>query len=163
MLEAIATTFALDVPNIALLVVPATASVRRVIFELNQLGVNAHGLDLVDNEAGREHLLSKNSDVPDENPTLLVSTLATIRGIDFPALTHVFLLRLPEVRAGDVYVHVAGRVGRFGRQGKVITVVEGRREDEGKKGKVVVKDESKKMGMTLKKLGIQATKLEHFD
>ncbi|OAX44180.1 P-loop containing nucleoside triphosphate hydrolase protein, partial [Rhizopogon vinicolor AM-OR11-026] len=163
MLEAVATTFALDVPNIALLVVPATASIRRVIFELNQLGVNAHGLDLVDNEAGREHLLSKNGDTPDENPTLLVSTLATTRGIDFPSLTHVFLLGLPEERAGDVYVHVAGRVGRFGRQGKVITVVEGDREEQGKKGKVVVRDDSKKMGMTLKKLGIRATKLDHFD
>ncbi|KAG1749885.1 P-loop containing nucleoside triphosphate hydrolase protein [Suillus paluster] len=163
MLEAVASAFALDVPNIALLVVPATTSVRRVIFELNQLGVNAHGLDLVDNEAGRVHLLSKNSDIPDENPTLLVSTLATTRGIDFPALTHVFLLGLPEGRAGDVYQHVAGRVGRFGRQGKVITVLEGRREDEGKKGKVSVRDDSRKMEMTLKKLGIPVTKVEHFD
>ncbi|KAG1757687.1 P-loop containing nucleoside triphosphate hydrolase protein [Suillus lakei] len=147
----------------ALLVVPATTSVRRVIFELNQLGVNAHGLDLVDNEAGRAHLLSKNSDIPDENPTLLVSTLATTRGIDFPALTHVFLLGLPEGRTGDVYQHVAGRVGRFGRRGKVITILEGRRENEGKKGKVSVRDDSKKMDMMLKKLGIPATKLEHFD
>jgi superfamily II DNA/RNA helicase len=163
MLEAVASAFALDVPNIALLVVPATTSVGRVIFELNQLGVNAHGLDLVDNEAGRAHLLSKNKDIPDENPTLLVSTLATTRGIDFPALTHVFLLGLPEGRAGDVYQHVAGRVGRFGRRGKVITIVEGRRENEGNNGKVCVKDDSKKMAIMLKKLGIGATKLEHFD
>lgn len=163
MLEAVASAFALDVPNIALLVVPATTSVRRVIFELNQLGVNAHGLDLVDNEAGRAHLLSKDRDIPDENPTLLVSTLATTRGIDFPALTHVFLLGLPEGRAGDVYQHVAGRVGRFGRRGKVITIVEGRRENEEKNGKVCVRDDSKKMDVMLKKLGIGATKLEHFD
>ncbi|KAG1875647.1 P-loop containing nucleoside triphosphate hydrolase protein [Suillus subalutaceus] len=163
MLEAVASAFALDVPNIALLVVPATTSVRRVIFDLKQLGVNAHGLDLVDNEAGRGHLLSKDRDIPDENPTLLVSTLATTRGIDFPALTHVFLLGLPEGRAGDVYQHVAGRVGRFGRRGKVITIVEGRRENEGERGKVCVRDDSKKMDIMLKKLGIGATKLEHFD
>ncbi|KAG1866452.1 P-loop containing nucleoside triphosphate hydrolase protein [Suillus tomentosus] len=163
MLEAVASAFALDVPNIALLVLPATTSVRRVIFELNQLGVNAHSLDLVDNEAGRAHLLSKDRDIPDENPTLLVSTLATTRGIDFPALTHVFLLGLPEERAGDVYQHVAGRVGRFGRRGKVITIVEGRRESEGKNGKVCVRDDSKKMDIMLKKLGISTTKLEHFD
>ncbi|KAG2369431.1 P-loop containing nucleoside triphosphate hydrolase protein [Suillus spraguei] len=162
-LEAVASTFALDVPNIALVVIPATTSVRRVIFELNQLGVNAHGLDLVDNEAGRAHLLSKDKDIPDENPTLLVSTLATTRGIDFPALTHVFLLGLPEGRAGDVYQHVAGRVGRFGRRGKVITIVEGRRENEGKNGKVCVRDDSKKMDIMLKKLGISVTRLEHFD
>ncbi|KAG2159743.1 P-loop containing nucleoside triphosphate hydrolase protein [Suillus bovinus] len=163
MLEAVASTFALDVPNIALLVLPATTSVRRVIFELNQLGVNAHSLNLVDNEAGRAHLLSKDRNIPDENPTLLVSTLATTRGIDFPALTHVFLLGLPEGGAGDVYQHVAGRVGRFGRQGKVITIVEGRRESEGKNGKVCVRDDSKKMDIMLKKLGIGATRLEHFD
>lgn len=45
MLEAVAAAFALDVPHIALLVLPATAAVRKVIFELRQLGVNAQPFD----------------------------------------------------------------------------------------------------------------------
>ncbi|KAH7883486.1 hypothetical protein F5I97DRAFT_1929759 [Phlebopus sp. FC_14] len=162
-LEAIATTFALDVPRAALLVLPATAPVHKVVFELRQLGVDAHALDLVTNGTCRAQLLSRNAGVVAENPTLLVSTLATTRGIDFPELSHVFLLGLPQGRDGDAYLHIAGRVGRFGRHGKVITVLEERKEQEVRKGKVVVKDEPKKMSVILSRIGIAPTRLAHFD
>jgi len=81
------------------------------------MGVNAHGLDL---EQQRRRLA---------NPTLLVATVATTRGLDLPSLTHVFVLGLLEGQATtgrgvDSYLHVSGRVGRFGRAGKVISVVE---------------------------------------
>ncbi|KAH8102525.1 hypothetical protein BXZ70DRAFT_787300 [Cristinia sonorae] len=58
-LEAIGLTFALEVPRVALLVLPASAGVRRAVYELRLLGVNAHGLD--------------------GNATLLVSTVACTR------------------------------------------------------------------------------------
>ncbi|KAG6329940.1 hypothetical protein ID866_9150 [Astraeus odoratus] len=160
MLEAVASIFALDVPRVALLILPASASVRRVIFELRQLGVDAHALDLLGNEAGGAHLLSRDASVPSENPTLLVSTQATTRGIDFPALSHVFLLGVPRERAGDAYLHFGGRVGRFGKRGKVVTILEAKRlMDE----KLAVGDEPKKMSILLKQMGITPTKLEHFD
>ncbi|KAI6153679.1 P-loop containing nucleoside triphosphate hydrolase protein, partial [Pisolithus tinctorius] len=163
MLEAVATTFALDVPQVALLVLPATASLRKVIFELRQLGVNAHALDLLGNAADFIHLRSQDG-VATDNPTLLVSTLSTTRGIDFPELSHVFLLGIPQGRSGDAYLHIAGRVGRFGRQGKVVTILEGRKEErKKKKGKVMVKDEPKKMAVILKQMGISPTRLEHFE
>ncbi|KAH7928518.1 P-loop containing nucleoside triphosphate hydrolase protein [Leucogyrophana mollusca] len=162
MLDAVAAAFALDVPSIALLVLPATASVRRAISDLRQIGVNAHGLDLMESERGRAHLLSRSVEVIDENPTLLVSTLATTRGIDLPALTHVFLLGIPEERGGDAYLHIAGRVSRFGRSGRVITVVT-EREEETIKGKLRVRDDPKKMSVLLKKINITPTKYEHFD
>jgi primosomal protein N' len=119
-LEAIATVFALEVPNLALLVLPANGPVQRVVQELRTLGVDARELDL------------RRKEVPQggaENPSLLVGTLATSRGLDLPELTHVFLVgmlegRAVDGRAVDSYVHVAGRVGRFGRSGKVVSVVE---------------------------------------
>ena len=55
---------------------------------------------------------------------------------------------VPEERV-DSYTHIAGRTGRFGKEGKIITVVEKVEEqvDYGKGGKKtrVVKDEEKKM------------------
>ena len=162
MLEAVAATFALDVPRIALLVLPATAAVRKIIFELRQLGVNAHPLDLVANEASRAHVLSRVDEVSDENPVLIVATLATVRGIDLPDLSHVFMLGVPEGRSGDAYLHVAGRVGRFGGRGKVVTVVEERTEEwVGKR--VVVTDGPKKMGVLFSRIGVRASRLAHFD
>lgn len=129
MMETIAAAFALDVPSIALLVLPSSAPVRRAVWELRELGVNAHGLDLQDVSRGRSHLASGGDGRVNANPILLVSTLATTRGLDLPALSHVFLYGQPEgprvnSKAVDAYVHIAGRVGRFGRGGKVVTVVE---------------------------------------
>lgn len=165
-LEAIATAFALDVPAIALLVLPATAPVQRAVHELRELGVNAHGLDLLDDARGRAHLLRGNADQPQENPTLLVATLATTRGIDLPGLSHVFILGVPEGRKVDAYLHAAGRVGRFGRGGKVITVLErgaedGAEEVEGKR--VNRRDEPWHMSRIYKTLDITPSQFEHFD
>jgi superfamily II DNA/RNA helicase len=116
-LEAVAAAFALDVPAAALLVLPSSAPVKRAVHELRTMGVNAHGLDILKHG-------SRTAD-----PTLLVATLATTRGLDLPFLTHVFVLGIPEgpLVSGptvDGYLHVSGRVGRFGRGGKVISVVE---------------------------------------
>ncbi|KAF5384794.1 hypothetical protein D9615_001424 [Tricholomella constricta] len=135
-MEAIATSFALDVPSVALLVLPSSSPVQRAVYELREMGVNAHRLDLLTDEKGRSHLL-RGGDSGQENPTLLVSTLATTRGLDLPELTHVFILGIPDGpkvngRTVDAYVHLAGRVGRFGRGGKVITVVEKEAEEEEK-------------------------------
>jgi hypothetical protein len=153
--EAIATAFALDVPSVGLLVLPSSAPLQRAVYELREMGVNAHGLDLLETDKGRSHLLSGGRGAR-ENPTLLVSTLATTRGLDLPELSHVFVLGIPEGprvngRTVDGYLHIAGRVGRFGRGGKVITVVE--------KGD----DSSFKMGRILQTIDVTPVQFEHFD
>jgi hypothetical protein len=162
-LEAIATAFALDVPSIALLVLPASAPVQRAVYELRGMGVNAQGLDLMMDGKGRGHLLNGGAEDV-ENPTLLVSTLATTRGLDLPELTHVFILGILEGRAVDgrtldTYLHLAGRVGRFGRKGKVITMLESAEEEEGDKKR----DDVSRMKKVLKELGIAPRQFEHFD
>ena len=90
-MEAIATIFALEVPRVALLVLPATAPVQWAIRDLQRLGVNAHGLDILDRVNVRAHLLQKGQQRED-NPTMLVATVAFTRGLDMPDLSHVFRL-----------------------------------------------------------------------
>lgn len=53
--------------------------------------------------------------------TLVVATDVAARGLDIDLLTHVINLDVPS--SPEVYVHRAGRVGRAGRMGVVITIV----------------------------------------
>ncbi|OSC99493.1 P-loop containing nucleoside triphosphate hydrolase protein [Trametes coccinea BRFM310] len=162
-LEAVAAAFALDVPSVGLLVLPSDASVQRAVHELRLLGVNAHALDVVKDENGRVHLMRQDLDAPAEHPTLLVATLASVRGLDLPELTHVFVLGVLDNAAVDSYLHVAGRVGRFGRSGKVISVVAERHKVQLDNGKATMRDEPRMMTVLLKKAGLRATKFEHFE
>lgn len=57
--------------------------------------------------------LFKNGDL-----SVLLATPNSIRGLDFPALTHVYTLFLPANDPRE-YLHLAGRVGRIGQQGSV--------------------------------------------
>ncbi|CDO73508.1 hypothetical protein BN946_scf185013.g143 [Trametes cinnabarina] len=161
-LEAVAAGFALDVPSVALLVLPSDAPVQRAVYELRLLGVNAHALDVLKDENGRVHLMRQDLDAPADNPTLLVATLASVRGLDLPELSHVFVLGVLDRGAVDSYLHVAGRVGRFGRSGKVISVVAARHKVQLDNGKSTMRDEAQMMRTLLKKAGLRATKFEHF-
>lgn len=119
-LEAIGTAVALDVPQLALLVLPSSAPVYRAVYELREMGLDARVFD------PQKPVVDENEN---EDPVLLVTTLAMARGLDMPEATHVFSLGIPDGprvtgRSVDAYMHVAGRVGRFGRRGTVVTVVE---------------------------------------
>jgi Helicase conserved C-terminal domain len=123
-MEGIASVFATEVPKVALLVLPASAPVQRAVYDLRMLGVNAFGLDLLATDRGQTHLAGRNRGVIEENPTMLISTTASTRGLDLPDLSHVFIWGVADA---NTYVHVAGRVGRFGRSGKVISALEEKR------------------------------------
>lgn len=131
MLEAIATVFAVDVPRIALLVLPAMGPVVKTVEELRELGINARSLGLEDDERGKAELMAsklkrhkprETDGERAEEPDLLVTTVKTIRGLDFPDLSHVFIAGVAE--SVEEYAHAAGRVGRFGREGKVVMFFE---------------------------------------
>ena len=115
-MEAVATLFAYDVPQLGLLVVPPQSSVQRVLMELKELGVDARTLDMRSKELV---LMGQSPDGYSSEPVLLVATPATIRGVDLPQLTHVFCVGAPDTGSVDAFKHIAGRVGRFGRGGKV--------------------------------------------
>ncbi|KAM5530705.1 hypothetical protein V8D89_015629 [Ganoderma adspersum] len=162
-MEAIATAFALDVPSVGMLVLPSDAPVHRAVHDLRLLGVNAQPLDVVKDENGRMHLMRRDFESTSENPTLLVSTLASTRGLDVPELSHVFILGILDGGAVDSYLHVAGRVGRFGRGGSVVSVLADEHEVVREDGKRSRRDEPRMMGGMLRKMGIRPVKLEHFD
>lgn len=168
-IEAISICFAMDVPQTALLVVPATHPINKLVKELKGYGVDARPLDMLSPVAGRNYILNgkETKITPDsEGPVLLVSTIANIRGLDFPDLSHVFIMGVPEGRV-DSYTHVAGRTGRFGKTGKIVTVVEKIEEeiDDGMGGKKkwAVKDEEWKMQKILREMRIVPRKVGHFD
>ncbi len=120
-MEGVASVFATNVPKVALLVLPASAPVQRAVYDLRMLGINAFGLDLVSTDRGQGHLIGGSSETMKDNPTMLVSTTASTRGIDLPDLSHVFIWGVVDANS---YQHASGRVGRFGRGGKVVTVLE---------------------------------------
>lgn len=168
-IEAISICFAMDVPQTALLVTPATHPIHRLIKELKGYGVDARPLDLLSPSAGRDHILNGKgigAIVDGRGPILLVSTLASTRGLDLPSLSHVFVMGVPEGRV-DSYTHIAGRTGRFGKGGTIVVVVEKFEEEvddgEGGKKRRVVKDEEKKMKGILKEMKIIPRKVKHFD
>lgn len=51
--------------------------------------------------------------------TVMLATPNSVRGLDFPALTHVYTLFLPMDDPRE-YVHLAGRVGRIGQMGCIL-------------------------------------------
>lgn len=55
---------------------------------------------------------------------VLVATDVVARGLDFSEVTHVFIFELTSDL--DSYIHRAGRTGRFGKQGVVLSLVTGR-------------------------------------
>ena len=115
-MEAVATVFAYDVPQLALLVLPPQSSVQKVLMELKDLGVDARTLDLRTKDLVR---MGQSPNGYASEPVLLVATPATTRGVDLPELTHVFCVGAPDTGNADAFKHIAGRVGRFGRGGKV--------------------------------------------
>jgi superfamily II DNA/RNA helicase len=146
LMEGIASIFATDVPRVALLILPASAPVQRAVYDLRMLGINAFGMDLLSMERGQAHLVGGSGGTIEDNPTLLVSTTASTRGIDLPDLSHVFIWGVVDANS---YRHVSGRVGRFGRGGSVVTVLEKRREDGDEPGRYLRL--LKSIGMTTSK------------
>jgi superfamily II DNA/RNA helicase len=63
--------------------------------------------------------------------TVMLATPNSVRGLDFPALSHVYTLYLPMDDPRE-YLHLAGRVGRVGHRAKghVVSVL---KQDEGSK------------------------------
>jgi superfamily II DNA/RNA helicase len=64
--------------------------------------------------------------IADENSStvllrVLLSTDLAARGLDIVDITHIIQMDLPE--GADTYVHRAGRTGRFGRPGQVVSII----------------------------------------
>ena len=72
----------------------------------------------------------KREEEGDSDSLLLVSTWGASRGLDLGAVDVVLLYELP--RSADEYLHLAGRTGRNGRAGRVVSFLT--REEEAQLG-----------------------------
>jgi superfamily II DNA/RNA helicase len=79
--------------------------------------------------------------------TVMLATPNSVRGLDFPAVTHVYTLYLPTDDPRE-YVHLAGRVGRVGQSGSV-------RGRGGRVVSVLKEEDASKMESLASELGFQ--------
>jgi superfamily II DNA/RNA helicase len=79
--------------------------------------------------------------------TVMLATANSVRGLDFPALTHVYTLYLPLDDPRE-YVHLAGRVGRVGQLGNILG-------DGGHVVSIVTQDESRRSDDLAAELGFE--------
>lgn len=84
--------------------------------------------------------------------SVMLATPNSVRGLDFPALTHVYTLYLP-IEDPREYVHLAGRVGRIGQVGSVLG-------DGGHVISILPKDKADKMQALADALGFEFTDLD---
>lgn len=84
--------------------------------------------------------------------TVMLATANSVRGLDFPALSHVYTLYLP-MNDPREYVHLAGRVGRVGQQGAVLG-------DGGHVVSILKEEEAAKMEILANNLGFEFTDID---
>lgn len=106
-------------PTSAIIFCNTKSNVHYVTAVLKGFGYNADELSADLSQNRREEVLSR---LREGRVRLLVATDVAARGIDIPALSHVFLYEPPEDR--ESYIHRAGRTGRAGAAGTVISLVD---------------------------------------
>ena len=142
LIDAVASTLALDVPFQALLVLPNPVSAAKTVETFQELGIKAVHLDsylatrdgakllqpfsATSYKKHREKLQSSENSEREgsaaalgplsNSPTLAVANQTAVRGIDLPAASHVFIVGVPEEPVD--YLHFSGRVGRLGGIGE---------------------------------------------
>ena len=84
--------------------------------------------------------------------TVMLATPNSVRGLDFPAVSHVYTLYLPMDDPRE-YVHLAGRVGRVGQMGSA-------RGGGGRVVSILKEGEAQNMDVLAKELGFEFTDLD---
>lgn len=105
-------------PRAALVFVDDARRADLVAEKLRGLGIEATSLSGNDRKDARASLMQNLRD--GSAARVVVTTELAARGLDFPMLTHVVNLDLPT--DGSHYVHRAGRCGRAGATGIVISI-----------------------------------------
>ncbi len=105
-------------PESALIFCNTRNKVHYVATVLNRFGYDAAELSSDLSQKARERVLER---VRRGELRFLVATDVASRGIDIPALSHVFLYEPPE--DAEDYIHRAGRTGRAGAAGVAISLV----------------------------------------
>ena len=120
-MDKLAECFLADGEKSALVFIHKEASVTKFVEGMNKRGVKAVPLykQVLNHEDYSQFLAEfKSGEIQ-----LAVGTEETVRGLDFTWLNTVYLTEVP-TKALD-YLHLCGRVGRVGREGKVVVLVAG--------------------------------------
>ncbi|SPO25063.1 related to RRP3 - protein involved in rRNA processing [Ustilago trichophora] len=126
LIEALAFCFASEGVDRGLALIPARWSLLKTRAALENLGVTVRLAS--DVSSG---LIETAIGSPSEGPELFLLQTTSSRGLDIPALSHVFLTGYASVIDAVQYVHAAGRVARIGGDpdapatGKVVTLLRG--------------------------------------
>lgn len=105
-------------PEFSLIFCNTKVDVKSVHYFLNKAGIKAEGLSSEMSQRQRERALSNIRNGISQH---MVCTDLAARGIDIPALTHVF--NFSSSNDAETYVHRTGRTGRAGKKGKAISLV----------------------------------------
>ncbi len=106
-------------PDSGIIFCNTKANVHYVAEVLRGFGYSADELSADLSQVKREKVLGR---IRQGKLRFLVATDVAARGIDIPALSHVFLYEPPADH--EVYIHRAGRTGRAGAAGTVISLVD---------------------------------------
>jgi len=105
-------------PTQAIIFCNTRAQVHYVTVILQRFGYDADELSADLSQKARENVLLR---VRNGSLRFLVATDVAARGIDIPDLSHVILYEPPA--ESEAYIHRAGRTGRAGASGEVISLV----------------------------------------
>jgi superfamily II DNA/RNA helicase len=107
-----------ETPKAALAFVNDASRMEELVSKLTFKGMHVAALQGGSHKLERAAVLKA---FKDGKVQVLLATEVAARGLDVPGLTHVFNLELPT--DGDHYLHRAGRTGRGGQPGTVISIV----------------------------------------
>jgi superfamily II DNA/RNA helicase len=130
---------------------PDEAQAKAAIFPLRDAMWGEHKLCVLLPKIGVSPL-DIMEDFKNNETTVMLATPNSVRGLDFPALTHVYTLYLPMDDPRE-YVHLAGRVGRVGQSGNVLG-------DGAHVVSILKEEEANKMNELAETLGFNFTDIE---
>jgi superfamily II DNA/RNA helicase len=130
---------------------PDEATAKASIIPLRDALWGEHRLCVLLPKTGNSPLQMMEQFKNDET-TLMLATPNSVRGLDFPAVTHVYTLYLPMDDPRE-YVHLAGRVGRVGQKGSV-------RGSGGRVVSILKEEDAPAMERLSESLGFEFTDIE---
>ncbi|SNX82195.1 related to RRP3 - protein involved in rRNA processing [Melanopsichium pennsylvanicum] len=175
LIEALAFCFASEGVDRGLALIPARWSLLKTRAALEALGVTVRLASNVPSGANAAPAQSDTANIA-ANPELYLLQTTSSRGLDIPALSHVFLVGYASVIDAVSYVHSAGRVARIGGNpdapatGKVVTLLRGLshdtelpthvQEEQVKKPSKVISTSEAKMANVYRRLGVVPRKFD---
>lgn len=111
----------------ALVFIHRGASVDRFVSHLQRLGIRATALWRKAEQPNSSVFEKFLKDFKSGVIELVIANEETVRGLDFNWLTQVYLMEVP--RTVGEYLHMCGRVGRQGLQGRATTVISNKQKD----------------------------------